>query len=927
MLFHYDHAIQNYPYRSFFAEGLKAGRLRLWTGDLFCGFPLFAESQANALYPPFYLLFVALPAWVAYNFYHVLHFALAGVFTYFLARVLRISRGGALLAGLIYMMAGPVLFHAHHTNIVVGIAYLPLLLALIELTCQRRSLLLLPAFAAATGALALGAQPQYTLYCALASALYVAVRLRVIELSGGRRRQVAALAIGLGLAGAVGGILAAAQVLPLAELVQHSSRGGFELPGASSGVPGNLMTLLAPHYFGSPGLGSYWANMEPGLFSEVTMFMGVSTLLLAVVGAAADRTRRALVFLGLGIFAFIFSLGFHGSIYNAFGFLPVFRSSRFASRFAFVTTLCAAMLAGMGLDQLVRGDDRRRVKRAALLAIGLIVAAGAVCVCIAGAFNAGLMSLGREELARAMPRLGEFELSVLWHHLHRTLPADVWRLVATLILGAALLLLCGARLLTGRTALALWGLLIFAELALVGHEFTVVTDPDLYSRPPRLVEKLRELPPGRIFRYRQRDRLAQSMDLGVFPSTRGWALEPELYHRCLDRLPPNANMLWGIPSVAGFCPLQTRRLKTLLGRPRERSTLIEFDLSHVLDLLGARYIVTPRDELPPTYRPLGGAGEMNLFENPGALPRAFIVHNALAAPSERLTANTLRDGGFDYRGTIFVHDPPGPLIQDAPGRAGPLERANITEDTGDAIGVSAQLERPGYLVLSDQHYPGWHVEVDGAPAELLRVDYLLKGVRLPAGKHEVRFVFRPETFRAGVQISLLGLLSLSVGMLLSILGRRRLMGRDEGSGLLAEPYAPRSGRMVLLAALLFLALGPMLRPALWQEVGAQLDPHRYQAEVAVSRAAYASADGDTVGAFDIVLDAYERFPRSAGLRRRVVSEALRAARQLTGEGRFGEARRIARQAVDALPGPARRRAPALTALAGAEAMPEAETSP
>ncbi len=52
VFFHYDHAIQNYPFRLFFARGLAAGHLPLWTSDLFCGFPLFAESQANALYPP-----------------------------------------------------------------------------------------------------------------------------------------------------------------------------------------------------------------------------------------------------------------------------------------------------------------------------------------------------------------------------------------------------------------------------------------------------------------------------------------------------------------------------------------------------------------------------------------------------------------------------------------------------------------------------------------------------------------------------------------------------------------------------------------------------------------------------------------------------------------------------------------------------------
>ena len=71
VFFYSDHAVQNFPYRLFFARGLQEGRLPLWTNDIFCGFPIFAESQGNACYPLFALLFGALKPWVAYNYYTV----------------------------------------------------------------------------------------------------------------------------------------------------------------------------------------------------------------------------------------------------------------------------------------------------------------------------------------------------------------------------------------------------------------------------------------------------------------------------------------------------------------------------------------------------------------------------------------------------------------------------------------------------------------------------------------------------------------------------------------------------------------------------------------------------------------------------------------------------------------------------------------
>jgi hypothetical protein len=79
--------------------------------------------------------------------------------------------------------------------------------------------------------------------------------------------------------------------------------------------------------------------------------------------------------------------------------------------------------------------------------------------------------------------------------------------------------------------------------------------------------------------------------------------------------------------------------------------------------------------------------------------------------------------------------------------------------TPNRIEVSA--DGPGLLVLSEIVYPGWRVEVDGQPAELLTVNGLLRGVNLPSGNHHVVFSFHPTTFYAG-----LGLFTIAVLIIL-----------------------------------------------------------------------------------------------------------------------------------------------------------------
>ena len=81
-LFYFDITEINYPYRAFLARELKAGRFSRWCPDLYCGLPLYSESQAGYLHPLKYLLYPWLPTWQALNLDTVLSVWLAGLGAY-----------------------------------------------------------------------------------------------------------------------------------------------------------------------------------------------------------------------------------------------------------------------------------------------------------------------------------------------------------------------------------------------------------------------------------------------------------------------------------------------------------------------------------------------------------------------------------------------------------------------------------------------------------------------------------------------------------------------------------------------------------------------------------------------------------------------------------------------------------------------------
>src|SRR5687767_5452625 len=127
-----------YPVFAQLHASLRAGELPLWTPYVFGGFPLFAEGQIGALYPPA-VLAALLPSPIdGFLLLRVFHVAVAALGAFALARALNISTVGATIGGLTFGLGSFVVAQQHHANLLAATVWIPLLLACVELGLARQ---------------------------------------------------------------------------------------------------------------------------------------------------------------------------------------------------------------------------------------------------------------------------------------------------------------------------------------------------------------------------------------------------------------------------------------------------------------------------------------------------------------------------------------------------------------------------------------------------------------------------------------------------------------------------------------------------------------------------------------------------------------------------------------------------------------------
>jgi hypothetical protein len=737
-----DSVVQFQPYLRYSRERLPDAPL--WNPYIGVGRPFVANAQ-SAVLSPFSIPSYVLGFWWSLGLAAALKVFVAAFGTYLLGRALGMRFGGALLAGLVYAFSLFFVVWVSWPHASVW-AFLPWLLLLADRLLRRPGPGPAAGLAVVVALQFFGGHPESNFHVLGVTVLFFAFRLVVLRREG---EPVTAAPATAWFAGALAGgtALAAITLLGFLELLSETN---------DVDVRADYWRLKMPReYLLGFALPDYWGRgteVPIGAFAQGrALYVGALPLLLAGVALVARRSlmRAGVAVLGAVMLAVVVGVPPLGDL---IGQVPVVRTGNHI-RLVIVVVLCLALLAGWGLDDL---SSRRLPARGVVLGLaGALLVLPVLVLAARGQLTAA--GLGRS-LKAAWDLDGPLA----------TPPDDATRrvihmasLVAWLILMGAAAALVAARLrsrvpVTAFVALAV--ALTAVDLFRAGMGQTPAIDADHADQPP--TPALRFLQAQRLDRF-----VGLERPLGPSPITPNIAMRDHLYDaRSYD-----------VPVEQRYDRLWRRAIKNggSTGFPTASAVLTPASLP-ALRLLSVTHVLQDPGDRPvtrPRLRIVYDRPDARIYANPRALPRAGVVAAQQTVASDDAELDAVLARGFDGRRTLVTQDPlPG--LAGAPG-AGAAGRAAIVRYDPEHVVIDATARRPSALVLTDLHYPGWKATVDGKPADLHRVDWLLRATPLPPGRHRVELRYEPASWRVGWIISLIGLLALAATLALALRARRR----------------------------------------------------------------------------------------------------------------------------------------------------------
>ena len=718
-----------YPWWSYARESLRSWSVPQWNPYALGGTPFYANAQA-AFFSPFSLPLWILPFKYAFGVVAAMRLWVTAFGTYLLCRELRLSFWPSVLGGLAFGFSAFSILWLSYPVLNV-LALLPWALWLVTRLLRTGHALSALALGLVLALALLGGHPGSELHLYAIVALYALLAAAVHE-SPIRDRLAR-----LGLAGAamvVAAAVTAFVLIPVARAVPGTV--GVEVrSGSALTVPSSAMrTVFFPDWWGRP-TGIFLGG--PFNYNERTIYSGAVILLLAVAAILLrPRWRTSLPFAILAFVGFEAAFGLEPVAW-IIDHAPVLSNDRNA-RLSLLVQLGTAVLAAIAFDALLARPPKRLSVVIVFVAAAAVISVGVAAT--HGSFQDLRTALHHFRTGDDFARPDVIELvSVGW-----------WALLALLLLVALL-----ARRVTGAATFGAAVLVLTVlDLGHFARGYNPMAPPDrAVPAQPSAVRFLRAHAGGE-----------RVVGLGVV-------------------LPPDVSMQYGLEDVRGNDPpnpdkryfrfFQLINPNQALGDWLAVPALSPL-ARRMLNLVNVRYIVTapgPQVVAGSDLELLYRGADANVYRNGRAVARAFVPRVVTAVSGQDALFTRLRSPSFRPAGEAVVEQ-----ALDVRGGRGTVE---FVRDHAADGRLRVNLARRSLVVVANSFHKGWHVSVDGNERSLVRVDGILQGVVVPAGRHSVHLTYQTPGLAEGAVVSVIGVFAAAAWSSLLLVRRRRLAQHED----------------------------------------------------------------------------------------------------------------------------------------------------
>ncbi|MNX32003.1 Bacterial membrane protein YfhO [compost metagenome] len=468
------------------------------------------------------------------------------------------------------------------------------------------------------------------------------------------------------------------------------------------------------------GMPTYWGDQP---IVSAPAYIGVVVFFLAVLALFIDERKIKYVFLAGALFTLMLSWGKNFSLLTNFfiEYVPMYDKFRAVSSIQVILELCIPVLAVMGLQSFFKAKDEPKLQQKALIQTGVFgLGVLLILVLAKGMFhftgmsdNAYLQSYG----PAFVDALKEDRMSLY--------SADLLRSGFFIVITFGILWLFIKNKLAQNTTLIIVGILMIFDLFFVDKRYVSAKD---FVSPVQIAAPFQETP----------------IDTKI--------LEDKSIYRVFDV----QGQLQGRSSyfhktIGGYSAVRPRRMQQLMDYQIQKGNI------EVLNMLNVKYVIQTDKE-----------GNEVPVANPEANGNAWFVDSVRLVNKPDDVMKALNNIDTKKVAVFNVHDYEGKFtnarLKKQWDTTGTIK---VVEYKPNYIKYQSDNAKDGLAVFSEMYYKnGWNAYVDGKLTDHFPVDYVLRAMEVPGGKHTIEFKFEPQVVKTGGTITLAS----SIGMLLLLIG-------------------------------------------------------------------------------------------------------------------------------------------------------------